>query len=205
MIFPSNSPYIPLLLHEFHCGSVGGHAGIRRTYARLAVEFYWKGIKKHVQDYVTACDVCQRSKHEAMVPTGLLQPLSIPNQVWDDITLDFIEGLPRSHGFDSILEVVDRLSKYSHFIALKHPFIAQSVALMFLKEVVRLHGIPRSIIIDRDKVFMSSFWRELFFFLQGSELKQSTAYYPQTDGQSEVVNHGLEIYLRCFTMDKPSQ
>ena len=124
LALPSDSPYIPLLLHEFNCGSVGGHAGIHHTYAHLAVEFYWKGIRKHVQDYVTTCDVCQRSKHEAMVPVGLLQPLPIPNQVWDDITMDFIEGLPRSHGFDSILVVVDRLSKYNHFLALKHPFTA---------------------------------------------------------------------------------
>ena len=139
-----------------------------------------------------------------MVPEGLLQPLPIPNQVWDDITMDFIKGLPRSHGFDSILVAVDRLSKYSHFIELKHPFTAQFAALMFPKEVVRLHGIPRSIISDWDKVFMRSFWRELFS-LQWFELERSMAYHPQTDGQSEVVNRGLKIYLHCFTMDKPSQ
>ena len=77
LVLPFDSPYIPLLLHEFHHGSIGGHARIRRTYARLATKFYWKGIKKHVQDYVNACDVCQRSKYEAMVPTSLLQPLPI--------------------------------------------------------------------------------------------------------------------------------
>ena len=83
------------------------HAGIRRTYARLVAKFYWKGIKKHVQDYVNACDVCQRSKYEAMVPTGLLQPLPIQDQVWDDITMNFIEGLPKSQGFNSISVVVN--------------------------------------------------------------------------------------------------
>ena len=148
-----------------------------------------------------ACDVCQRSKHEAVVLAGLLQPLPIPNQVWDDMTMNFIEGLPRSHGFDSILVVVDRLSNYSHFIVLKHPFTTKSVALIFLKEVVRLHGIPRSIISDQDKVFMSSFWRELFS-LQGSKLKWSTTYNPQADGQSLSLNNAKfrQPGLKCHTI-----
>ena len=204
LILPSASPYIPLLLQEYHCGVVGGHAGIRRTYQRLSAEFHWKGIKRSVQNFVAACDICQRSKHEAMSPAGLLQPLPIPNQVWEDITMDFIEGLPKSQGYDSILVVVDRLTKYSHFIPLKHPFSAPSVATIFVREIVRLHGMPRSIISDRDKIFMSLFWRELFT-LQGSELRRSSAYHPQTDGQSEIVNKGLETYLRCFSMDKPSR
>ena len=81
---------------NFTMAQLGDMLEICRTYSRLAAEFYWKGIKKHVQDYVTACDVCQRSKYEAMVPACLLQPLPIPDQVWDDITMDFIEGLPKS-------------------------------------------------------------------------------------------------------------
>ena len=97
--------------------------------------------------------------------------------------MDFIEGLPKSHVFYSILVLVDHHSKYGHFIALKHPFTAQFVALMFLKEVIHLYGIPRSIISYRDKVFMSSFWQESFS-LQGSGLKRSTTNHPQTDGQS---------------------
>ena len=116
--------------------------------------------------------------------------------------MDFIEGLLRSKGYNAILVVVDHLTKYVHFVVLKHPCMAITAARYFIQEIIRLHGIPRSIISDRDPIFMSLFWRELFT-LQGSELRRSSAYHPQIGGQLEVVNWGLETYLRCFTFDKP--
>jgi len=114
-------------------------------------------------------------------PAGTLQPLPIAEAVWVNISLDFVEGLPKSRGKDTILVIVDRLSKYAHFFALSHPFIAAEVAQVYFEQVFKLHGIPKTIVSDRDKIFISNFWTELFKFQQVA-LHKSTAYHPQTDG-----------------------
>ncbi|PNX55376.1 hypothetical protein L195_g049004, partial [Trifolium pratense] len=130
-----------MLLKEFHSTPTGGHSGYLRTYRRLAENLYWIGMQRTVRDFVRACDVCQRQKYDSTTPGGLLQPLPVPNAIWEDLSLDFITGLPKSKGFEAILVVVDRLSKYGHGILLKHPYTAKSVAELFVKEIVRLHAV----------------------------------------------------------------
>lgn len=203
LVVPPKSILVEKLLQEYHDTPRGGHSGDFKTYQRLSQEWFWPGMRKRVQQYVRACTICQQSKASSLSPAGLLQPLPIPNQVWEDISLDFVEGLPRSNGVDTVLVVVDRLSKYAHFIGIKHPYTAQSVAQVFIREVVRHHGFPSTIVSDRDRVFLSIFWRELFKS-QGSSLHRSTAYHPQSDGQTEVVNKTMETFLRCFINGRPN-
>jgi hypothetical protein len=159
-------------------------------------------MKQAVQDWVRSCAVCQCNKVEHLHPAGLLLPLPVPQGVWTDIALDFIEALPRVRGKSVILTVVDRFSKYSHFIPLAHPYSAESVAQAFFADIVRLHGIPLSIVSDRDPVFTSNFWRELMR-LSGTKLQMTTAFHPQSDGQSESANRVIIMYLRCLTGDRP--
>jgi len=118
--------------------------------------------------------------------------------------MDFIGGLPKVQKLDTIFVVVDRMTKYAHFYALAHPFTAKDVTVLFLKEVVHLHGFPSSIVSDRDKIFMSTFWSKVFK-QAGTSLNMSSAYQPQTDGQTEAVNKCLETYLCCLTGTKPKQ
>ena len=202
LVLASNSQWIPKLLQEFHSTPMGGHSGVYRTYRRVAASLYWRGMMAQITKFVAECEVCQRCKYQATSPAGLLQPLPIPKAVWEDISLDFISGLPKVGGVDTILVVVDRLTKYAHFLLIKHPYTAKTVADLFVKEVVRLHGVPTSIVSDRDPTFMSHFWKELFR-LQGTQLKMSSSYHPETDGQTEVLNRGLETYLRCFAIEQP--
>lgn len=200
----SASTLIPVILKDNHSSPVGGHFGYHRTLQRVKQSFYWSGMRTSIKDFIKNCDTCQRCKYDCMTPAGLLQPLPIPQRIWTDVSMDFIEGLPNSAGYTVIMVVVDRLSKYAHFIPLKHPYTATGVAKAFIDNIVKLHGVPSSIVSDRDKVFVSLFWKTLFH-LQGTSLNLSSSYHPQTDGQTEVVNRTLEQYLRCFVGDRPKK
>lgn len=154
-------------------------------------------MKSAVKEFVQSCAVCQQSKYERTRSPGLLQPLPVPETAWQVISLDFIEGLPLSKSYNCILVVIDLLTKYGHFIPLKHPFTAAGVAQSFFHSVYRLHGLLGAIISDRDRIFTSQFWSELFK-LPDVKLCRSTAYHPQSDGQTERLNQCLEMYLRCY-------
>ncbi|MCI30016.1 transposon TF2-1 polyprotein, partial [Trifolium medium] len=147
-----------------------------------------------VKQFVNSCDVCQHNKYNTHAPYGLLQPLPLPQQVWEDISMDFITNLPTTHNKSVIWVVVDRLTKFAHFIALPTNFTAVSLAPVFISEIYRLHGAPKTIVSDRDRVFVSQFWRALFKSL-GTTLAFSSSYHPQSDGQTEVLNRCLETYL----------
>lgn len=153
ILVPPSSALRPALLQEFHNSKVGGHSGVFRTYRRLAQSFFWEAMKQDVKQHVAACDDCQRNKSEARSPAGLMQPLPIPSQVWEDVSLDFVDGLPSSIGKTALMVVVDRFTKYAHFVALTHPYTARKVAALFVTNIVRLHGVPKSMVSDRDLVF----------------------------------------------------
>ncbi|KAJ0836439.1 putative nucleotidyltransferase, Ribonuclease H [Helianthus annuus] len=204
ILLSSTSQLLPTVLAMSHSSPEGGHFGFHKTLAKVKQSFWWVGMKEYIKKFIRECQVCQRSKADSLKPAGLLQPLPVPERVWEDISMDFVEGLPVSNGFSVVMVVVDRLSKYAHFIPLRHPFTAAGVAREFVSQVVRLHGIPSTIVTDRDKVFISSFWQTLFK-LQGTILCMSSSYHPQSDGQTEVVNRTLEQYLRCFVGEKPKR
>jgi len=192
------------ILKELHDSSLGGHSGINATYLRVKRMFYWQKMREEVYQFVKHCENCQINKSEYIAPSGLLQPLPIPEEAWESVGMDFITGLPKSKGREVILVVVDRLTKYAHFIPLSHPFSASDVAQVFMENVYKLHGLPLNIISDRDPIFTSKFWRELMKQL-GIQLRMSTSYHPQTDGQTEKVNQCLESYLRSMVFDKQNK
>jgi hypothetical protein len=190
------------ILKEYHTTPTAGHSGLQPTLARIAASFLWPGIHHDVKEFIQRCDVCQHNKYMPTKKQGLLQPLPIPENVWEEITMDFVTHLPNSFGHTVVWVVCDRLTKYVHFIGLPSRFTAKDIATRFSTEIGRLHGFPKSIISDRDPLFLSNFWKELFR-IHGTTLKYSSAYHPETDGQTEVVNRSLETYLRCFTSEQP--
>jgi hypothetical protein len=145
--------------------------------------------------HVSECVTCQEKKLEHGLPAGPLQPLPIPKHKWESISMDFITSLHKVQGKDCIYVVVDILTKLSHFYTILTYYSAFRVADVFFMEVFRLHGLPKNIVSDKDSRFIGTFWRELFR-LVGTELTPSTSYYPQTDGQTEIVNKWVEGYLR---------
>lgn len=142
-----------MLLQEFQASALGGHSRVQATYNRLMKLFAWPRLKQNVKQFVSRYVVCKQAKPEHVPYLGLLQALPVPEQAWQMVTLDFVEGLPKSQGCDVILVVVDKLKRYAHFIPLKHPFTALHVAQAYMDYVFKLHGPPDAMVSDRDRIF----------------------------------------------------
>jgi hypothetical protein len=195
---PSSKPLKTKLLAEAHDSILAGHVGSAKTIELLSRDYYWPRMYEEIKHYVSTCVKCQQNKASHQHPQGLLQPLPVPERRWQQVSMDFITQLPMTkQGHDAIVVFVDKLSKMVHLVPTTTSVDAPQVARLFMREVVRLHGVPESIVSDRDPRFTSSFWQELWKML-GTRLAMSTAYHPQTDGQTERANRTLEDMLRAF-------
>ena len=157
-----NSQLKQNILLELHRSPLGGQSGFLKTYHRVKKEFFWDGLKSDIQKFVVECLVFQQNKVETIKTPGIIQPLSIPSQRWEDISMDFITGLPNSEGWSVIMVVVDRITKYAHFCALSHPFKASTISTMFMETIQKLHGNSKIIVSDRDPILQEVFGRNYF-------------------------------------------
>ncbi|KAL0536859.1 hypothetical protein IC582_025822 [Cucumis melo] len=200
---PSDCAVKTELLSEAHSSPFSMHPGSTKMYQDLKRVYWWRNMKREVAEFVSKCLVCQQVKAPRQKPAGLLQPLSIPEWKWENVSMDFITGLPRTlRGFTVIWVVVDRLTKSAHFVPGKSTYTASKWAQLYMSEIVRLHGVPVSIVSDRDARFTSKFWKGLQTAM-GTRLDFSTAFHPQTDGQTERLNQVLEDMLRACALEFP--
>ena len=190
-------------IREHHDGPEYGHPGVHNTVSILKRSCHFARMQERVSQYIKKCVHCQRNKHSTHAKYGRTQPIPLPEEPWQEITMDFITKLPKSvepttkTKYDSIMVVVDRLTKYAHLIPFKETFDAEQLGRLFVDRVVRYQGFPDKVISDRDKLFTSAYWRTLLANI-GTKLKLSTAYHPETDGQTERTNQTLEQYLRHY-------
>ncbi len=189
------------ILTTHHDSMLAGHFGVKKTYDLVFRYFFWPELRNDVETYIKTCAVCQRTKSPRRLPIGKLSSLPVPEQVLEEITLDFITGLPpskhRKEVFDSILVIVDRLSKLALYIPANKDWKARDFSESFERNFISKYGIPKGIVSDRGSLFTSAFWTEICYQAQ-IRRRLSTAYHPQTDGQTERQNQTLEQYLRSF-------
>ena len=188
---------IPRVLRKCHDDLLAGHPGSQKTYHLISRSYWWPSLQRNVNDYVQSCDVCSRAKPICMKPAGLLHPLPIAPCPWYSILMDFITDLPSSQGFNSILVVVDRFSKMAHFIPCTKTINAQGLATLFIQHIVCAHGLPHNIVSDRGPQFSSQFWLAV---LNHCKIKRNltSAFHPQSDGQTERTNQTLEQFLWIY-------
>ena len=194
---PDNDELQLHIIQEHHDTALAGHPGWAKTFDLLDQEYYWKEMRRDVDRYVRNCQDCQRSRSSRHSTFGVLQALPVPEKPWEDISMDFVVGLPECEGFDAIWIVVDRLSKMRHFIPWHTTIDAFGLAELFSWEVVHLYGLPLTIVSDQGPQFTSTFWQQVCSRL-GIDRRMSTALHPQTDRQTERMNDSMEQYLQVF-------
>lgn len=188
------------VLHDNHDARIAGHGGIAKTYSNIARAYYWQGMGQDIRHHVQTCDACQRTKASHLPEIGVLRSMPIPHRPWSSIGMDLVGPLPPSRNKnDMIFVVVDRLTKMAHFIPTTHKYTSKIIANLFITHVFRYHGLPDSIVSDRDPKFTSHFWKALQKEL-GVRLLMSTADHPQTDGQAEATVKIIQKMLKPFTI-----
>ena len=186
------------IMTEIHDNLIeSAHAGFHRTYNQIASVYYWPAMARVIKKFVTSCDLCQKAKPKRHGQRGFLQSIPIPSQPFEVITMDFIMDLPESNGYNAILTIVDKLTKYAHFIPCNTSINEEETARLFHNHIWVHYGLPRQVITDRDSRWTSTFWGHLVSLL-GITRSLTTAYHPQADGQSEIMNQILEIALRLY-------
>ena len=202
IVIPDDDQLKHDILYEYHDTVLSGHLGREKTYLAVCRNFWWPRLSKYIAKYVRTCEICQRVKSQPSLEAPL-QSLPIPSECWKSISMDFIFGLPvDSKGRTGILVFVDRLSKMVHLAPVREKITANEAAVHFFNDVFRHHGLPETIVSDRDPRFTSKFWKSLFELL-GTKLNMSTADHPETDGQTERVNRVLVDILRSFCAENP--
>jgi hypothetical protein len=188
LVVPKNPELRKKILDEANLSKFSMHPGSNKMYHDLRSLYWWTRMKREIAKYVSECDTCQRIKASHLKVAGTLQPLPIPSWKWEDICMDFVVGLPNtSRHHDSIWVIVDRLTKTAHFLPVHTTHKAEKYAEIYIDQIVCLHGIPRTIVSDRGALFVARFWEQLQKSL-GTTMIRSSAYHPQTDGQTERVN-----------------
>jgi len=158
-------------------------------------------MSRYIGQYISTCDLCLRTKLIRQAPVGELHPLLIPDSQWGTFSIDFVVELPLSSRHDAVMTVVDSVSKQTHFILTYMTVTAEGAARLFLHQVWKLHSLPKCIILDRGPQFVARFTKELYRLL-GIKLASSTAWHPQTDGQTERINQELDQYLQLFVNEQ---
>jgi hypothetical protein len=214
LLYRSGALYVPKvesicqeLMRRHHDDPLAGHFGIEKTLELLQRKYYWETLKQDVKEYVSTCPVCQRMKPRRHKPYGLLKPLPEPRAAWSDITMDFITDLPPSRRgrnvYDSILVIVDRKTKMSLYVPCDKKCDAEELAHLLVERVISRFGTPDSIVSDRGPIFTSNFWSEVCYITKIKK-RLSTAFHPQTDGQTERQNQTLIHWLRCYVDEQQS-